>query len=84
MKQKERITANQFDQVLLEQINLLTKKLFGGRDSSKHSLEFVEALHRLIEDARVERAEYEMKEREARRKQEADKPRIILPGQQRN
>lgn len=102
MKQKERITANQFDQALLEQINhyrgmnvhknslaasvcfadLLAKKIFGFRAPATRSPEFIKALNQLVEDARVERAEYEMKEREAQAEEKRrQQSRIIMPGQ---
>ena len=104
MKQKVRITANQFDQALLEQIeharnlnipanaissaacfcDLVAKRLFGLREPSKRSEALIKAFQKVLEDARVERAEYETKMREQlRRKQEtkrASQSRIIVPG----
>jgi hypothetical protein len=95
-RQKTRVTANQFDQALVEQIEhargmnipinavmsaaafteLAGKRLFGERDQAKRSVAVRTALSKLMEDARVERAQWQMEQDRLRKQQES---RIILP-----
>ena len=55
---------------------LFEAKLFGRRDPAKRSASFNTMLQRVVEDARVERAEQETKWREQRK---AEESRIVRP-----
>jgi hypothetical protein len=97
-KQKDRVTANQLEQALLEQVEyvshmnvsrnvisnnvtfceLLIGRLFGPREPSKRTEACKQMVQKVMEDARVERAEFEMKMKEQRAAQER---KIIVPGQ---
>lgn len=97
MKQKERVTLNQFDTALMEQIGhvrsmnvnvielsmsvmfslMLRKRIFGD---VKPAPTQAAAITRVMEDAKVARATFEMQQQQqdAAKKQER---RIIVPGQ---
>jgi len=97
----KRVTANQFDTALLEQIAhakgmnvspnvishavtfcvLVGNRLYGERRQDARSEAFKTAFQQVFEDARVERAEYAMKERQQKIDSER---RIVVPGQSRN
>src|SRR5580698_251780 len=92
--QKSRVTANQFDQALVEEIAyargmnvqanmvsnavmftlMLRKRLFGDVKMTDSASTVVA---RLMNDVRAERAEYEIRQKEAARRQEQ---RVIIPG----
>jgi len=65
---------------------LIGNSLFGARGPDKHTKEFNELLHEVMSNARAERAEWELKQRELeKRERERDAardaaPRIIVPG----
>jgi hypothetical protein len=91
---KSRITANQFDQALMEEIAharnmnvqtnmvsnacmfalMLRKRLYG---EVKPVAAVSEAVTRLMQDAKAERAKYELRQQEAARQAEQ---RVIVPG----
>jgi adenosyl cobinamide kinase/adenosyl cobinamide phosphate guanylyltransferase len=95
--QKSRITANQFDQALIEEITharamnvqtnmvsnavmfslMLRKRLYGD-------VKMIDGVStvvaRLMNDAKAERAEYEIRQKEAARQQEQQRNRVIIPG----
>jgi|HubBroStandDraft_5_1064220.scaffolds.fasta_scaffold949313_2 hypothetical protein len=92
--QKSRVTANQFDQALIEEIahargmnvqtnmvsnavmfTLMLRKRVYGDVKMTDSASTVVA--RLMNDVRAERAEYEIRQKEAARRQEQ---RVIIPG----
>ena len=93
-KPKDRITAAQFDQALMEQIShvrsmnvnvielcsctmytlMVRKRLFGELNLARVPSE---TIGRLMEDAKVARAQYEMQAQDAAKRQER---RIIVPG----
>jgi tRNA(Glu) U13 pseudouridine synthase TruD len=97
-KQKDRVTANQLEQALLEQVEyvshmnvsrnvisnnvtfceMLVGRLFGPRDPGKRTEAYKRMVQKVMEDARVERAEFEMRMKEQRAAQER---KIVLPGQ---
>lgn len=97
-KQKDRVTANQLEQALLEQVEyvshmnvsrnlisnnvtfceMLVTRLFGQRDPGKRTDAYKEMVRKTIEDAQVERAEFELKMKEQRAAQER---KIVVPGQ---
>ena len=97
-RQKDRITACQFDQALIEKIRNIQSlniprnavasamtftesvgiALFGVREPSKRSPGYVDLLKKVIEDARCERATYDLEQRELA---EAERRRIVMPGQ---
>lgn len=92
--EKSRITANQFDTALAEEIAhargmnvqanmvsntamfalMLRKRMFGDvKILSSASV----VVNRLMEDAKIERAQYELQRKEAERR---DDNRVLLPG----
>ena len=95
--QKDRVTVNQFDIALTEEIQhargmhvqtnmvsnaamfalMLRKRLYG---EVKMVAAASAVVTRLMEDAKVERAEYELQQREAARRAER---KIVLPGEPR-
>src|ERR1017187_100041 len=97
-RQKDRITACQLDQAIIEKIHHIQSlniprnavassmtfaesiaiTLFGVREPSKRSPGYVDLLKKVIEDARVERATYDLEQRELA---EAERRRIVVPGQ---
>lgn len=105
MKQKDRITANQFDQALMEQIShvrsmninvielssatmytlMVRKRLYGD---AKMSAGPSQAISRVVEDAKVARATFEMQQKQQQEAAQQDERqperRIILPGHGRN
>lgn len=92
--QKSRVTANQFDQALIEEIAhargmnvqanmvsnavmftlMLRKRVYGDVKMTDGASTVVS---RLMNDAKAERAEYEIRQKEAVRQQEQ---RVIVPG----
>ena len=92
--QKLRITTNQFDQALTEEIThargmniptnmvsnavmfslMLRKRLYGDVKMTDGAATVVS---RLMNDAKAERAEYDIRQKEAQRQQEQ---RVIVPG----
>jgi hypothetical protein len=92
--QKSRVTANQFDQGLVEEITharginvttnmvsnavmfslMVRKRLYGDVKMTDSASTVVS---RLMQDAKAERAEYEIRQKEAARQQEQ---RVIIPG----
>ena len=92
--QKLRVTTNQFDQALIEEIThargmnnptnlvsnavmfslMLRKRLYGDVKMTDAA---ATSVSRLMNDAKAERAEYEIRQKEAARQQEQ---RVIIPG----
>jgi hypothetical protein len=60
--------------------NLVGDRLYGERLFEKRSEAFKAVFQRVIKDAQVERAEFEMKMKEAARQAQEQQPRIIMPG----
>lgn len=77
LKRKMRFPVNAISSAAMF-CDMVIQRLCGPREMSKRSAVFQETFTRLIEDAKVERAEYTMKERQQR---VDNQRRIIVPGQ---